>query len=153
MSSLDLSFLPAVNASLNTLATLLLIAGFIFIRRRNIPAHRACMTAAFAVSALFLVTYLGHYAWRASQSGDVHTRYHGQGILRTAYYAMLVSHILLAMCVPVIAIWLIRLGVTGRYAMHRRVAHVGYPIWLYVSVTGVLIYLMLYHLNPPPVAG
>lgn len=145
----DLSFLPAVNATLNAIAAALLIAGFILVRRRRVTAHRNCMLAAFATSSVFLVTYVTHYAWRASQTGEVHTRYHGEGILRTAYYVMLVSHILLAMLVPVLAIWLIRLGLTGRIERHRRLARFGYPIWLYVSITGVLIYLMLYHFNPP----
>jgi uncharacterized membrane protein YozB (DUF420 family) len=149
LSSLDLSFLPAVNAGLNTLAIVLLVSGFMFIRRRHIPAHRACMMAAFVVSALFLVTYLGHYAWRASQTGDVHTRYHGQGILRTAYYGMLISHIILAIFVPPLAMWMIRLGLKRRDATHRRVTRFGFPIWLYVSITGVIIYFMLYHFNPP----
>ncbi len=147
---MDLSFLPAVNASLNGLAAALLIAGYGFIRRRRVAAHRNCMLAAFGVSSLFLVTYVAHQAWRTAQTGDVHTVYHGQGIVRVGYYVMLISHILLAMCVPVLAIWLIRLGLTGRVERHRRLACVGYPIWLYVSITGVLIYLMLYHFNPPP---
>ncbi|MCX5662344.1 MAG: DUF420 domain-containing protein [Planctomycetota bacterium] len=144
---MDLSFLPAVNASLNATAGVLLVTGFVFVKRKNIPAHRACMMSAFAASSLFLVFYITHYVWRASATGTAHTKYHGPA--PTFYYVMLLTHIVLAMLVPVLAIWLIRLGLARRDALHRRVAKVALPIWLYVSVTGVLIYFMLYHLNPP----
>jgi uncharacterized membrane protein YozB (DUF420 family) len=145
----DLSFLPAVDASLNGLATVLLISGFVLIKRRRVAAHRACMIAAFSASCLFLVFYLFHYAWRAYVTGTAETHYHGP--LRQFYYVMLGSHILLAVTVPVFAIWMIRLGLAQRLATHRRVARYAYPIWLYVSITGVLIYFMLYHLNAPAI--
>jgi uncharacterized membrane protein YozB (DUF420 family) len=136
---------PAVNASLNALATVLLVIGFVLIHRRHIVAHRRVMMSAFAVSCLFLVFYVTHYVWRAQVSGGVHTKYHGP--LPTLYYAMLLSHILLAMLVPIFAVTLIVLGLKKRHAAHKRLARVAWPIWMYVSVTGVLIYLMLYHLN------
>lgn len=144
----DLSFLPLVNASLNGVATVLLVAGFVLIRQKRITAHRNVMISAFGVSVVFLITYVTHYIWRATVVGGTHTAYGGEGLLKVLYYVMLLSHILLAMVVPVAAIALIWLGLSKRYAAHRRVARFGWPIWLYVSVTGVLIYLMLYPLNP-----
>lgn len=148
---MDLSFLPKVNASLNGFAALLLIAGFVFIRKKNIKAHITCMIGAFITSAIFLVSYLTHYAWRASVKGGVHTKYNGEGLDRPFYYGMLISHILLAMAVPVLAIVMIRLGKQKRFETHRKVGRFALPIWLYVSITGVLIYLMLYEWNPPEV--
>lgn len=147
--TLDLSFLPLVNACLNGLATLLLITGFVLVKRRRLIAHRRVMLSAFATSAVFLVTYVTHYVWRAQVQGGVHTKYHGEGWLQPFYYSMLISHILLAIAVPVLAIMLIRLGLLKRFDEHRRIARFALPIWLYVSITGVLIYLMLYPFNPP----
>ncbi len=144
---MDLSFLPAVNATLNGIAFLLLCIGMVFIKRGNINAHRNCMMAAFMMSCLFLVSYLTHYAWRAAVHGGVHTKFTTGGFLGAIYYPMLISHILLAMAVPVLAIITIRLGLKRADARHRRIAKVTLPIWLYVSITGVLIYFMLYHLN------
>jgi uncharacterized membrane protein YozB (DUF420 family) len=141
----DLSFLPAVNAALNALATVLLIVGYRLIEAKRITAHRNCMIAAFATSSLFLVTYVTHYVWRATVIGGTHTAYLGP--LPLVYYTILLTHILLAIVVPVLAIALIVLGFRGRYATHRRIARVALPLWLYVSVTGVLIYFMLYHLS------
>lgn len=145
----DLSVLPAVNAALNTVATAMLIVGYLLIRRKRIIAHRNTMISAFGVSCLFLVLYVLHKVWRAQSGGDLHTEYNAQGALKLLYLLILMTHLVLAMLVPIFAIVLIRLGLTGRYETHRRVARWGYPIWLYVSVTGVVIYLMLYHLNPP----
>lgn len=142
---MNLSFLPGVNATLNGLAAILLVVGYVQIRRRRIDAHRNCMMAAFAASCLFLVFYVTHYVWRASVTGAAHTTYQGPG--KTFYYAMLASHILLAMAVPLLAVVLIRLGLQRRDALHRRIARFALPVWLYVSVTGVMIYVMLYHLN------
>ena len=147
---MNLSWLVHFNASLNLLATVLLITGLVLIRRGKVCSHRRCMLSAFGASALFLVCYVVHYIWRASIKGGAHTPYHGDGLIRMLYYVLLVSHILLAMTVPVIAIRLIRLGMQQRIDRHRRLARYGYPIWLYVSMTGVVIYLMLYHLNPAP---
>lgn len=143
---MDLSFLPTVNASLNLLATVLLAAGYVLIRRKKIDAHRRVMMSAFAASCLFLVFYVAHYVWRANVVGGSHTRYAGP--LPWLYYGMLLSHILLAMLVPIFAVALIRLGWKKRYDAHRRLARWAWPIWMYVSVTGVLIYVFLYHLNP-----
>jgi len=148
--AVDLSFLPAVNASLNGLATVMLMLGLVLIKQKKIEAHRNVMLAAFSLSILFLITYVTHYIWRASQTeGELHTRYNAEGLLLTFYYGMLISHILLAMVVPFFAVALIWLGWTKRYDTHRKVAKIGWPIWMYVSITGVMIYVMLYHLNPP----
>jgi uncharacterized membrane protein YozB (DUF420 family) len=143
---MDLSFLPAVNASLNLLATALLVGGRIAIRRGRVAAHRRAMLGAFAVSSLFLVLYVLHKVWRDFEN----TPYHGEGALRVLYLAILFTHLTLAMTVPVLAIRLVQLGLGGRIARHRRLAVVAWPIWMYVSITGVVIYGMLYPFNPAP---
>lgn len=143
---MDLSFLPAVNASLNALATLLLVRGRWLIHRRRVDAHRRTMIAAFAVSALFLVLYVVHKASRGFES----TTFHAEGLARATYLVILATHVTLAMAVPVLAVLLIRLGLGKRWESHRRLARVAWPIWMYVSVTGVLIWLLLYPLNPAP---
>ena len=143
---MDLSFLPSVNAALNLVSTVLLVAGRVWIRRGRVAAHRRAMLGAFAVSSLFLVLYVAHKAWR----GFENTPYHGEGVARFLYLAILFSHLALAMTVPVLALRLVRLGLGGRIARHRRLAVVAWPIWMYVSVTGVVIYLLLYPLNPAP---
>lgn len=143
---MDLSALPAVNASLNALAALLLLRGRALIRRGHVDAHRRTMLTAFAVSSLFLTLYLLHKASRHFHS----TTFHAEGAAKLAYLLLLFSHVVLAMSVPVFAIVLIRLGLRGRIAAHRRLARVAWPIWMYVSVTGVAIYLLLYHWNPVP---
>lgn len=138
--------LPAVNASLNAVATLLLVAGWVFIRRGQWRAHRAAMTAAFAVSAVFLVCYLVYHAFVG------HVSFTGRGLVRTVYFTILISHILLAVTVPVLAIAMFVLAARGRFDAHRRLGRMALPIWLYVSVTGVVIYLMLYRFYPGPAA-
>lgn len=142
---MDLSFLPAVNAALNALATALLVAGRVAIARGRVDAHRRAMLAAFAVSAAFLVLYVLHKASR----GFENTPFHAVGAAKLGYLAILFSHLTLAMAVPVLAIALIRLGLSGRIPVHRRLARWAWPIWIYVSVTGVVIYALLYHFNPP----
>jgi len=149
---MDLSFLPAVNAALNGLAGVLLVVGLILIKQGKRDAHKKVMLSAFGMSALFLVSYLTHYAWRAIEKGGVHTKFNGEAPWNYLYYLMLITHILLAMAVPVLAVWLIYLGWKGRDSLHKKVARWGWPIWMYVSVTGVLIYFALYHWNPAPSA-
>jgi uncharacterized membrane protein YozB (DUF420 family) len=144
---MDLSFLPAVNASLNGAATVLLVTGRALARRGRVDAHRRVMISAFAVSGLFLVLYVAHKAWR----GFEHTPYHGTGAARAAYLLILGTHLVLAMAVPFLAIALIRLGLADRRAAHRRLARWAWPVWLYVSITGIVIYLLLYHANPVPI--
>ena len=145
---MDLSFLPAINASLNAVSAVLLVRGRRLARARRIDAHRRTMITAFAVSALFLALYVLHKAARGFESTTLHV----VGVAKVAYLLMLASHVLLAMTVPVFAILLIRHGLAGRIARHRRLARIAWPIWIYVSVTGVLIYLLLYQWNPalPP---
>ncbi|MFN9271848.1 MAG: DUF420 domain-containing protein [Planctomycetia bacterium] len=130
--------LATTNAVLNTIATLLLVAGWVFIRQGNWRAHRAAMIAAVAVSAIFLVCYLTYHYLVG------HVPFRGQGPIRTVYFTILISHILLAVTVPILAIWMFVLAFRGRWDAHRRLGRITLPIWLYVSVTGVVIYLMLY---------
>lgn len=143
---MDLSFLPGVNAALNATAVVLLVVGRRLARNQRFDAHRRVMIAAFAVSSLFLVLYVAHKASR----GFVNTPFHVEGVALVAYRVMLFTHVTLAMTVPALAIALIVLGVSGRRESHRRLARFAWPIWVYVSVTGVLIYVLLYHLNPAP---
>lgn len=136
--------LATVNAVLNAVATILLVVGWVLIRQGRWQAHRAAMVAAFAVSAVFLACYLS-YHWLVG-----HVPFAGQGIARIVYFTVLVSHIILAALVPLLAISMFVLAWRGRWEAHRRLGRVTMPIWLYVSVTGVVIYLMLYHLFPGP---
>ncbi|MBI3127891.1 MAG: DUF420 domain-containing protein [Candidatus Tectomicrobia bacterium] len=140
---LSVSQLPALNAALNALAAILLVAGYLHIRALRVRQHRTCMLWAFGVSVLFLVFYLiYHY-----NVGSV--RFTGQGWVRPVYFAILISHTVLAAAVPVLAILTLRLAFRGEFIRHRRLARWTFPIWLYVSVTGVVIYLLLYWLYPP----
>ena len=141
---MDLSFLPSVNAALNATAAVLLLRGRRLARRHEIDAHRRTMLAAFAISTLFLTLYVAHKVSRDFES----TPFHGEGLARLAYLSLLFPHVTLAMTVPFLAIALIVLGLRGRLASHRRLARVAWPIWMYVSVTGVMIYAVLYHLDP-----
>jgi len=134
--------LATTNAVLNALATLLLVAGWAFIRQGNWRAHRAAMVAAFLVSTVFLVCYLTYHYLVG------HVPFAGEGTARSVYFAILISHILLAVTVPFLAISMFVLAFRGRWEAHRRLGRIALPIWLYVSVTGVVIYLMLYHVYP-----
>lgn len=130
--------LATANALLNAVAAVLLVAGWVLIRRGWVKAHRAAMVAAFATSAIFLACYLT-YHWLVG-----HVPFRGQGPIRIVYFTILISHILLAVAVPVLAIAMFVLAYRRRWAAHRRLGRITLPIWLYVSVTGVIIYLMLY---------
>jgi len=134
------SVLPAVNAILNGTAAVLLTAGWFNIRRRNIAAHRACMLAAFGASTLFLVSYVIYHARAAS------VPFAGQGWVRPVYFFILVTHIVLATVIVPLALTTIYRALRGELWRHKRIARVTLPIWLYVSVTGVLVYWMLYRL-------
>jgi putative membrane protein len=136
--------LPPINASLNALATVLLISGIVAIKREAKKAHGLLMGATFAVSCVFLLFYVVH---KILVRG-VHTPFGGEGVWRTAYFVMLISHIILAICVPPLAIITMRHALKGRYELHKRWAKVTFPIWLYVSVTGVLVYFFLYRWFP-----
>ncbi len=130
--------LPTVNAVLNFASAVLLALGFFFIKRKNIEAHKRCMIAAFCVSSVFLVSYLLHHALHGS------TRFGGTGVMRTVYFSILITHTFLAAAVAPLAITTIFRGLKGRIPEHRRLARWTWPVWMYVSVTGVVIYLMLY---------
>jgi putative membrane protein len=132
--------LATVNAILNGGTACFLLTGYVFIRRRNIKAHRACMLTAFALSSLFLVTYLLHHA----QVGSVPFQH--DGWIRGVYYAVLIPHVILAAAIVPLALFTIYRGWTGRIEKHRKIARWTLPLWLYVSVSGVTVYLMLYHL-------
>ena len=130
--------LPAVNASLNALSGVLLLVGYTLIRQRRIAWHRAVMLAAFATSSLFLICYVVYHA----QVGSV--PFARQGFVRPLYFSILISHVVLAATVPPLAIVTLTRGLKGRYPQHRRIARWTFPIWMYVSVTGVLVYVLLY---------
>jgi protein SCO1/2/putative membrane protein len=140
------SRLPAVNASLNGLSALLLTIGFVAIRRRAITLHKTCMLAALVVSAVFLTCYL--YYHFGVKKGEP-TPFTGEGWIRPVYFAILLSHTLLAVAVAPLALFTAYQGLRDRLARHVKVARWTLPLWLYVSVTGVVVYWMLYHLCPP----
>ncbi len=138
--NLDYTVLPAVNATLNGISTLLLSVGWFFILRRDTRRHRACMLAAFATSALFLTSYLVYHA----NVGSV--PFQGQGAVRVVYFAILIPHIILAALILPLALMTLSRALSQRFDRHRAIARWTLPIWLYVSVTGVVIYLMLYQM-------
>ena len=137
---LHIAYLPSLNAFLNAISAVLLIIGFRFIRQRNIHAHRACMIAAFTVSVFFLLSYLTYHYYVGM------TRFPGQGWVRPVYFIILISHTILAALVPFLALVTLSRALKEQFPKHRRIARWTLPIWLYVSVTGVVVYLMLYHL-------
>ena len=132
--------LPTINATLNSLSAAFLILGFIFIKSKNIKAHRACMLSAFASSILFLISYLVYHY----QVGSV--PFKGQGAIRTVYFTILLTHTILAVVVVPLALITLFRALQENFPKHRRIARWAFPIWLYVSVTGVLVYMMLYRL-------
>jgi uncharacterized membrane protein YozB (DUF420 family) len=135
-------YLPHVNAVLNSTSALLLLAGFRFIRRGRIQAHRNCQVTAVVTSTLFLISYLTYHYYHGA------TRFPGQGFARLLYFAILITHTILAVViVPLILVTLYR-AARGDFIRHRRIARWTLPLWLYVSVTGVIVYVMLYHLYP-----
>jgi protein SCO1/2/putative membrane protein len=132
--------LPTINAALNATAAVLLIWGYTLIRRKKIQTHRKVMVSAFVTSCLFLICYLIYHA----QVGSVHFPH--EGFIKTVYYTILITHTTLAAAVPVLAVITLRRAVRGKFDRHRAIARWTLPIWLYVSITGVVVYLMLYHL-------
>lgn len=130
--------LPAINASLNATSGVLLLIGYFLIRARKITLHRRFMIAAFTASALFLVCYVIYHA----QVGNV--RFTRQGIVRPIYFTILITHVSLAFVVLPLAIVTLSRGLAAKYTVHRRIARWTFPIWMYVSVTGVLVYVLLY---------
>lgn len=141
---MSVSDLPALNAGLNAISTILLLAGFIFIKSENKIAHRNCMVGAFSVSCVFLITYVLH---KILVKG-VHTPFGGEGFLKPLYYGMLISHIILAIVIVPLILVTMTHAIKGRFEKHRAWARWTFPLWFYVSVTGVLIYFMLYQWFP-----
>ncbi len=139
--------LPAVNAALNSLATVLLVVGWLLIKARRETAHRNVMLAAFGVSVAFLGCYLLYHYYAGS------VRFQGPSAVRMIYLGILLTHVVLAATVPFLAGATIYFGLRNRRQAHVRVARWTFPIWLYVSITGVVIYVMLYHLYPAPPAN
>ena len=137
-----ISYLPHLNACLNGASAILLFSGYSFIRARNVIAHRACQIAALVVSLLFLTSYLIYHYHHGA------TRFLGSGLARPIYFSILTTHTILAVViVPLVIITFYR-AFRGDFIRHRRIARITLPLWLYVSVTGVIVYLMLYHIYP-----
>jgi uncharacterized membrane protein YozB (DUF420 family) len=132
--------LPALNASLNALATIFLLAGYVFVRQKRVAAHRLCMIAALATSVLFLTSYVIYHANVGSRP------FTGTGPIRIVYFAILISHVLLAIVIVPMVLLTVSRALAGRFDPHRRIARITWPLWMYVSVTGVIVYLMLYRM-------
>ena len=140
--SKPLSLLPHLNALLNSTSAILLISGYRFIRLRRIKAHRNCQIAAVVSSTVFLASYITYHYFHGT------SHFMGQGVVRPVYFSILISHTILAVViVPLVIVTLLR-AARGDFQRHRRIARVTLPLWLYVSVTGVIIYLMLYQIYP-----
>ncbi len=136
-----IDFLPTLNAILNSTSAILLATGYWFIKRGNRRAHKKCMIATFVVSTLFLISYLAYHAVHGT------TRFPGEGWIRPVYFTILISHTFLAAAIVPLAIITLRRGLNGRVDRHKAIAKWTYPIWLYVSITGVTIYLLLYQVR------
>jgi uncharacterized membrane protein YozB (DUF420 family) len=136
----DWTFFPALNATLNGASAVLITTGHALIIRKKIKQHRACMIAAVMTSSLFLTSYLYYHAHVGS------VRFPGQGWVRPVYFVLLISHTVLAAAVVPLVLLSLTAGLRGRFERHRRIARWTYPIWLYVSVTGVVVYVMLYRI-------
>ena len=139
---MSITDLPAVNATLNGVSAILLIIGYALIRQRRIAQHRRVMISAFATSTLFLICYVIYHANVGSKP------FTGQGTVRSVYFFILITHIVLAASVPPLALITLIRGLRARYDKHAKLARWTLPIWLYVSVTGVIVYVMLYQLYP-----
>ncbi len=143
-----LQIFPHLNATLNALSGCFLILGFYFIRRKQIAKHRASMLTAFGLSGVFLVTYVLHHSIRTYYFGLGPTRFTGEGFIRPVYFTILTTHTFLATAIaPFILVTLYR-ALKGRFVIHKKIARWVFPVWLYVSITGVIVYLLLYQLFP-----
>jgi putative membrane protein len=142
--------LPHVNAFLNTTSGLFLIAGYVMIRRGKVHAHRAFMIAAFSASTLFLISYITYHSLLAYYLHRGPTRFLGEGLVRPFYFVLLTSHTILAVLITPFIVTTLYRGLRGQFGRHRRIARWTFPVWLYVSITGVLVYLMLYQIYPAP---
>ena len=136
------SYLPHLNACLNGTSAVLLFSGYIFIRARNVAAHRACQVSALVVSLLFLASYITYHIHHGA------TRFQGTGLARPIYFTILISHTILAIAIVPLVILTFYRALRQDFGRHRRIARITLPLWLYVSITGVIVYLMLYHIYP-----
>ncbi len=136
------SWLPHLNACLNTTSALLLFTGYRFIRARNVVAHRVCQIAALVISILFLASYLTYHFNHGA------TRFQGTGLVRPIYFTILTTHTILAMVIVPLVILTFYRAFRGDFVRHRKIARITLPLWLYVSITGVIVYLMLYQIYP-----
>jgi uncharacterized membrane protein YozB (DUF420 family) len=144
---MDINSLPTLNAILNATSGILIVAGFVMIRNKRVSAHRACMIAAVVTSTLFLISYITYHTYHYYHGVGV-TRFVGTGASRPIYFTILTTHTFLAVVtVPLVLVTLSR-ALKTQFARHMRIAKWTFPIWLYVSVTGVVVYLMLYHIYP-----
>lgn len=137
---IDVTVLPTVNATLNAISGIFLLSGYVLIRGGQINAHRNAMLGAFCSSTLFLISYVVYHAQVGSRP------FTGQGPIRYVYFAILISHVILATAILPMAISTLSRGLRGRYVEHKRIAKWTFPAWMYVSVTGVIVYLMLYQM-------
>ena len=137
-----LSILPSVNALLNTITAIFLVIGYAFIRQKRVEAHKICMLTATLTSTLFLASYLYYHYFHGA------TRFKGTGVIRSVYFTILISHTILAMLQLPLILTTLYYAFGGNIEKHRRFAQITLPIWMYVSVTGVVIYYLLYQYNP-----
>lgn len=145
-----LQIFPHLNALLNATSGVFLMCGFVFILKKRVREHRFCMLTASTISAFFLVSYVTHHALRTYYFGLGPTRFAGAGLARPVYFTILTSHTILAAVIGPFVIATLYRGLKGRFDAHRRLARLVYPVWLYVSITGVIVYLMLYQLYYTP---
>lgn len=138
------SVLPHLNATLNASSFILLSSGYYFIRQKRVIAHRNCQIAALTTSVLFLISYIVYHLHHGT------TRFAGQGIARPIYFTILTTHTILAAVIVPLVIITVRRAMRGDFLRHKAIARWTLPMWLYVSITGVVVYLMLYHLYPSP---
>jgi len=143
-----LAVFPHWNALLNATSGVFLLIGFYFIRSGQIARHRATMITTSSISALFLLSYLSHHALRTYYFGLGPTRFTGEGLIRPIYFTILTSHTILAAIIAPFIVATLWRGLKGNYDKHRRLARLVFPVWLYVSVTGVIVYLLLYQFYP-----
>ncbi len=145
---MTISDLPAVNASLNALSTVFLTLGYIFIKQQKRDAHRNCMIAACITSTVFLICYLVYHYLLRKTTGQSGTPFQGQGIARPIYFFILITHIILAVVIVPLVLMSLSRGLKQRWEAHKKISRWTWPLWMYVSVTGVLVYLMLYQWFP-----
>jgi uncharacterized membrane protein YozB (DUF420 family) len=145
-----LQIFPHLNAILNASSGLFLICGLYFILSKRVKEHRFCMLTASIISAVFLVSYVSHHALRTYYFGLGPTKFTGEGLARPIYFTILTSHTILAALVGPFVIATLYRALKGRFDDHRRLARLVYPVWLYVSITGVIVYVMLYQIYYTP---